>query len=329
MGAHVGRAMTSDQVVGVNSGESGSASARRGVRRDGGLGTGGRRRVSRPLAGRPGVPRATRSRGSVGGEEDSRSGSSARTWKLLRGKAKRCARHVGDRRSRRRPRPAPAEEPTLEVEVDLAAAQRHGIKPGDVRRAAATLLSGVAVGSLFEEQKVFDVVVWGAPKIRSSLIDIRELLVDTPAGGHVRLGDVADVRVAPNPTVIRREAVSRYVDVAANVDGRTLGSAMRDVEGALRTVAFPLEYHPEVRAADRQPVGPADRNRDRRCDRNLPPAPSGVRQLARRSAHVLDLAGRSGGRCARRGGDRRHALVRLRYRSPRGVRYRGPQCGCC
>jgi Cu/Ag efflux pump CusA len=35
----------------------------------------------------------------------------------------------------------PVEEPTLEIEVDLAAAQTYGIKPGEVRRAAATLLS--------------------------------------------------------------------------------------------------------------------------------------------------------------------------------------------
>ena len=58
----------------------------------------------------------------------------------------------------------PLEEPTLEIEVDLAAAQRYGVKPGDVRRSAATLLSGLQVGSLFEEQKVFDVVVWGVPE---------------------------------------------------------------------------------------------------------------------------------------------------------------------
>src|SRR4029453_15114304 len=44
--------------------------------------------------------------------------------------------------------------------------KKHGIKPGDVRRAATTLLSGIQVGSLFEEQKVFDVVVWGTPDIR-------------------------------------------------------------------------------------------------------------------------------------------------------------------
>ena len=56
---------------------------------------------------------------------------------------------------------APVDQPTLEIEVDLAKAQAAEIKPGDVRRAAAALLSGVEVGSLFDEQKVFEVVVWG------------------------------------------------------------------------------------------------------------------------------------------------------------------------
>ena len=68
---------------------------------------------------------------------------------------------------------APVEEPTLEIEVDLAKAQAAGIKPGDVRRAAAALLSGIEVGNLFEEQKVFEVVVWGAPETRHSLTSIQ------------------------------------------------------------------------------------------------------------------------------------------------------------
>ena len=78
----------------------------------------------------------------------------------------------------------PPEEPTVQVEVDLARAQVAGVKPGDVRRTAATLLGGITVGNLFEQQKVFDVVVWGAPEIRQSETDIEQLLVDTPNGGH-------------------------------------------------------------------------------------------------------------------------------------------------
>ena len=149
----------------------------------------------------------------------------------------------------------PALEPTLEVKVNLLDAQRHRVKPGDVRRAAATLLSGIGVGSLFEEQKVFDVVVWGTPETRGSLSDVRRLLIETSGGGHVRLDQVADVRIRPNVSVIERHAVSRYLDVAANVEGRDTGSVVDDVEQALDEVAFPLEFHSEVLAAERQPAG--------------------------------------------------------------------------
>ena len=138
------------------------------------------------------------------------------------------------------------EEPTVQVEVDLARAQAAGVKPGDVRRAAATLLGGITVGNLFEQQKVFDVVVWGAPEIRQSEADIEQLLVDAPDGGHVRIGDVADVRIVPNPTVIRHESVSAYLDVTADIAGSDIGGVARDIDGLLEQVEFPLEHHAEL-----------------------------------------------------------------------------------
>jgi Cu/Ag efflux pump CusA len=140
----------------------------------------------------------------------------------------------------------PIDEPTLEIEVDLNSAQRFGVKPGDVRRSAAILLSGMHAGSLFEEQKIFDVVVWSTPDTRHSLSDIRNLLIDTPGGGHVRLGEVADVRVVASPTVIKREAVSAYLDIAFNVEGRSMNAVASEVSAAIKNFAFPLEYHAEV-----------------------------------------------------------------------------------
>jgi CzcA family heavy metal efflux pump len=142
-----------------------------------------------------------------------------------------------------------AEEPQVEIEVDLAAAERYGIKPGDVRRSAATLLSGLQVGNLFEEQKVFDVVVWGKPEIRNSLTNIQNLLIDRPGGGHVRLGEVAEVRIAPAPTVIKRDSVSRYIEVGAKVSGRDLASVAADIDARLKAIQFPLEFHAEVLSA--------------------------------------------------------------------------------
>jgi Cu/Ag efflux pump CusA len=138
------------------------------------------------------------------------------------------------------------EGPHIEIEVDLAKAKRYGINPGDVRRVASTLVNGLEVGSLFDQQKVFDVIVWSTPESRSSVTSVRELLIDTPGGGRVRLEDVADVRVAPTLDLINREAVSRKTDVTLRVQGRDLGSVARDVELALKGVSFPLEYHAKV-----------------------------------------------------------------------------------
>ncbi|MFL6188994.1 MAG: efflux RND transporter permease subunit [Actinomycetes bacterium] len=140
----------------------------------------------------------------------------------------------------------PAQEPAVEVEVAVTKAASHGIKPGDIRRAAAHVLSGTIAGTLFEQQKVFDVVVWGVPAKRDSLTDIHQLLIDTPSGRQVRLDDVADVRIRPNPMDIKHDAVSRYVDVVADVRGRSLGSVTREVQGLLRQVTFPLEHHSEI-----------------------------------------------------------------------------------
>ncbi len=137
-------------------------------------------------------------------------------------------------------------QPTIEIEVDLDKAQQLGITPGDVRRAEATLLQGIQVGSVFEDQKVFDVIVLGTPATRSSVSSVQSLLIDRPGGGHLRLGDVAEVRIAQTPTVIDREAVSRHLDVVADLDGRSAGDVAADLELQLATMSFPLQYHAEV-----------------------------------------------------------------------------------
>ena len=72
--------------------------------------------------------------------------------------------------------------PQLDIEVRPEAAARLGLTPGDVRRAASTLLKGTKAGELYQGQKVFDVVVWGAEKVRDDVSKIRDLLIETPSG---------------------------------------------------------------------------------------------------------------------------------------------------
>ena len=235
-GGHVGRAITADEIVDVNAGDiwltigadadydetlaavqaiaqgyPGLRSSRRDIRRRSTGGRGGARR--RRLVVRVYGPDLATLRDTA---DDVRSA-------------------LGTIRGVLQPQvEAQVSEPTVEIEVDLAAAQRHGLRPGDVRREASTLISGLTVGSLYEQQKVFDVVVWGGAATRHSVSDLEGLVIDTPSGGHVRLGEVADVRIAPDPVAIAHQSVSRSLDVTAAVNGRSASDVAAEVTSRLR-----------------------------------------------------------------------------------------------
>ncbi|WP_423910898.1 efflux RND transporter permease subunit [Candidatus Spongiihabitans sp.] len=137
--------------------------------------------------------------------------------------------------------------PQINVEVDLGKANKYGLKPGDVRRAAGVLVAGLEVGDIFRGGKAYDVAVWSIPENRNSLSDIENLLLDTPYGGHVRLADIADVSIQPTPNVIKRENMKRKIDVGGNIEeGHNLDSVAKEVKKRLAMVDFPAGYYPEL-----------------------------------------------------------------------------------
>jgi len=136
--------------------------------------------------------------------------------------------------------------PQVEVRFRPERAAIFGITPAQVRTAAATVLGGTKVGEFSEEQKLFDVVVWGEPGVRKNLDAVRNLQVPLTGGGVVPLQSVADVVVTPTPNEITRENGSRRIDVTANVRGRDLGTVARDLQRTLAGHMFPQGYYAEV-----------------------------------------------------------------------------------
>lgn len=135
--------------------------------------------------------------------------------------------------------------PQIEARLKSDSAFRFGLTPGDVRRPATTLVKGQKVGELYGAQQILDVVVWGSENVRDDLESMRRMRIDTPSGGSVPLGDVTDLRVAPAPNVVLREAASRRIDVTLDVKGRDLGTVAREVEAKVRGLSFDNGYHPE------------------------------------------------------------------------------------
>lgn len=133
--------------------------------------------------------------------------------------------------------------PQIQVKVDLDRAQEYGLKPGDVRRAAAYLIAGEEVGDIHTANRTFDVNVWSTPANRNSLTSVQTLLIDTPTGDQVQLQDVADIAIEPVPNAIYREDLARRLHVEADVDGRDLGAVVAEVEAAMDTMEYPLGYN--------------------------------------------------------------------------------------
>ncbi|XAS62658.1 efflux RND transporter permease subunit [Micrococcaceae bacterium Sec5.8] len=250
VGGHIGRAITSDQIVGNSSAELWVSIARNADFSE------TERAVRDVVQGYPGIAHnvLNYSQQSIG---DMRStlepGFAVRVYgtelPVLREKAEEVRKALENINGVQNPKiNATTKTPIVEVEVNLEAAQKFGIKPGDARRAAATLMQGIVVGNLFEQQKVFEVVVRGAVGVRDDLTSIRELLLDTPNGGHVQLGDVAEVRMVASEVVIMHDDTSRRIDIVADVSGRPLADIQRDIQAAIKQIQFPLEYHAEIPA---------------------------------------------------------------------------------
>jgi Cu/Ag efflux pump CusA len=251
VGAHVGRAIMSDERTSVNTGEI-WVSMDRSADYDQTLAT-----IQSTVDGYPGLGRSVTTYPADriaevfgGGERDVAVRIYGQDLSVLETKAEAVRSAISDVGGIQAPSvTTPVREPTVEIEVDLDAAAAAGLKAGDIRRAATSLLSGILVGNLFEEQKVFEVVVWGTPEHRESLSSVQDLLIDSPKSGLVRLGDVANVHVAASPSVIEREGVMRYLDVTADVSGRDLGAVLADVRSRVASIPYDIEYHAEVRSA--------------------------------------------------------------------------------
>ena len=136
--------------------------------------------------------------------------------------------------------------PHVEVRVLQEAARRFGLSSGELRTAAATMIQGTKVGEIYDQQKIFDVTVWGVPEVRRDLGALRDLRLDTPSGANIPLRDVTDIRIAPTPNSITHENGSRKIDITCNVRGRDLGSVAREIEEAVLGIEFDRGYHPEI-----------------------------------------------------------------------------------
>jgi cobalt-zinc-cadmium resistance protein CzcA len=114
--------------------------------------------------------------------------------------------------------------------LDRGAMARLGLNPADANQAIETAFGGAVVGSAYEGDRKFDIVVRFDESQRNAVDDLAALQVPLPGGGSVSLDEIADIQVRMGASRISREAGGRNVAVKANVDGRDQGGFVADAQ---------------------------------------------------------------------------------------------------
>ena len=123
--------------------------------------------------------------------------------------------------------------PQVKIQVDRERAALFGVRPGALTQRLESGLNGVVVGQVLDGIRSLDLVVRFAEPARADPDRLRELLIETPSGGRVPLGLIADVLEGQGPNSISREDAMRRIVISANTAGRDLGSIVAEIQRLL------------------------------------------------------------------------------------------------
>jgi len=143
----------------------------------------------------------------------------------------------------------------LDFDIDRDAASRYGLRVGDVEDAIETAIGGARVTQTIEGRERFPVRVRYARDFRSSVDELRRVLVAAPSGAQIPLGQLSEVRFRTGPAMLRDEGGRLYSYVFADTD-RPIADYVADARNAVaRSVELPagtrLEWAGQYRYLER------------------------------------------------------------------------------
>lgn len=134
--------------------------------------------------------------------------------------------------------------PQITIEYDRAKIARYGLNIEDLNRTISTAFAGESAGSVFENERRFDLVVRLDSASRSSIQDVNDLFVALPDGVQVPLSQVAKVSFKEGPAQISREEGKRRIVVGFNIRNRDVAGVVKDIRDKLaKANLLPTGYY--------------------------------------------------------------------------------------
>lgn len=148
----------------------------------------------------------------------------------------------------------------INVDVDRAVAARYGLTVGDVQRAVSSGMGGENIATTVEGRERYSINVRYLADYRNDLNALRRILIMTPTGAQIPLGEIARISLGPGPSMIRDEdgllTGYVYVDLATSDYGSYVNNAQRVLDRQLHlpagyTLKWSGEYEFQLRARKR------------------------------------------------------------------------------
>ena len=127
----------------------------------------------------------------------------------------------------------------VSVHVDPGAAAQQGLDPDAVASQLEAMIGGSVATQVRAGEQLVDVRVRAPAGLRQRTGQIADLTITAPDGHSVRLGSIAGVSIDPGQKQLTREDLAPYIAVTARLEGRDLGSGMRDVRAAVAGLHLP------------------------------------------------------------------------------------------
>ena len=134
----------------------------------------------------------------------------------------------------------------LNIEIDRSAAARYGIGVGDIQQVIESAVGETVQTMTIEGRQRFPVRVRYAPQYRADAQALAQVLVASPQGAQVPLGQLAHIRNARGPAMISSENGLLLATVLLNVQGRDVGGFVEEArQRVAREVSLPAGYFVE------------------------------------------------------------------------------------
>lgn len=133
--------------------------------------------------------------------------------------------------------------PEVHLKINREKANLYGLSGAMIASTVRTAYQGSVSTKMRLGGNEYDIRVALKKEDRRNIEDLKYLMLLTPTGSMVSLGEVADIQVATGPTQINRKHQTRYATVSADLYQRDLGSVTQEIDGLLaKELLLPPQY---------------------------------------------------------------------------------------